>query len=73
MGVAGSALAYVWWNDAVARVGAARAAQFMNLVPVLTMLMAVPLGEPLALAQVLGAVLVITGVLLATQRDPADR
>jgi drug/metabolite transporter (DMT)-like permease len=73
MGVAGSALAYVWWNDAVARVGASRAAQFMNLVPVLTMLMAVPLGEPLALAQVLGAVLVITGVLLATQRDPADR
>lgn len=68
MGIAGSGLAYIWWNDAVAQVGAASAAQFMNLVPVLTMLMAVPLGEPLALAQVLGAALVIAGVLLATRR-----
>jgi drug/metabolite transporter (DMT)-like permease len=68
MGIAGSGLAYIWWNDAVAQVGAARAAQFMNFVPVLTMLIAVPLGEPLALAQVLGAALVIAGVVLATRR-----
>lgn len=67
MGIAGSGLAYIWWNDAVAQVGAARAAQFMNLVPVLTMLIAVPLGEPLALAQVFGSALVIAGVLLATR------
>ena len=33
MGVAGSGLAYIWWNDAVVQVGAARAAQFMNFVP----------------------------------------
>jgi len=68
MAVFGSALAYIWWNDAVAQVGAARAASFMNLVPVLTMLMAVPLGQPLALAQLAGAALVIAGVLLATRR-----
>lgn len=68
IGIAGSGIAYLWWNDAVARVGAARAAQFMNLVPVLTMLMAVPLGEPPGAAQLLGAVLVIAGVVLATRR-----
>ena len=68
IGVAGSGAAYLWWNDAVKQVGAARAAQFMNFVPVLTMLIAVPLGEPLGLAQLLGAALVIAGVLLATRR-----
>ncbi len=67
IGIAGSGVAYIWWNDAVTQVGAARAAQFMNFVPVLTMLMAVPLGEPLGLAQLLGAALVIAGVLLATR------
>ena len=30
--------------------------------------MAVPLGEPLALAQIFGAALVIAGVVLATRR-----
>ena len=68
IGILGSGIAYLWWNDAVARVGAARAAQFMNLVPVLTMLMAVPLGDPPGAAQLLGAVLVIAGVVLATRR-----
>lgn len=68
MGLAGSGLAYIWWNDAVAKVGAARAASFMNFVPVFTMLMAVPLGEPVGWAQLAGAALVIAGVLLATRR-----
>jgi len=68
MGLAGSGFAYLWWNEAVARIGAARAASFMNFVPVLTMLIAVPLGEPLGIAQVFGAALVIAGVVLATRR-----
>jgi drug/metabolite transporter (DMT)-like permease len=67
MGVVGSGLAYVWWNGAVVKVGAARASMFMNLVPVFTMLMGLPLGESLAASQLVGAALVIIGVWLATR------
>jgi drug/metabolite transporter (DMT)-like permease len=67
MGVAGSGLAYLWWNDAIAKVGAASAASFMNFVPVLTILMAVPLGEPVGWPQLAGAALVIASVLLVTR------
>jgi drug/metabolite transporter (DMT)-like permease len=67
MGFAASALAYIWWNNAVIKVGAGRAASFMNLIPVLTMLIAVLLGESLSLAQLSGGALVVAGVLLATR------
>jgi drug/metabolite transporter (DMT)-like permease len=67
MGVVASGMAYLWWNTAVMRVGAARASVFMNLTPVFTMLIGVPLGEQLGIAPLVGAVLVIVGVVLATR------
>lgn len=72
MSVFGSALAYVWWNDAVSRIGAAKAVLFMNLVPVFATLIGVALGQPVSGAQWVGAALVISGVLYAT-RQPAAR
>ncbi|GHD62113.1 DMT family transporter [Jeongeupia chitinilytica] len=68
MSVFGSALAYIWWNDGVARIGAARAAMFMNLVPIFAGLIGVALGQPLSGAQLAGTVLVIGGVLLSSNR-----
>jgi len=67
MGVVGSAMAYIWWNSAVMRVGAGRAAAFSNLVPVMTILMGVALGQSITAAQLVGAGLVIAGVVLATR------
>jgi drug/metabolite transporter (DMT)-like permease len=67
MGVVASGLAYIWWNTAVIRIGAGRASVFMNLTPVFTMLIGVPLGEQLGIAPLVGAVLVIVGVVLATR------
>lgn len=67
MGVVASGLAYIWWNLAVMRVGAARASVFMNLTPVFTMLIGVSLGEQLGMAPLVGAVMVIVGVVLATR------
>lgn len=67
MGVVASGLAYIWWNTAVMRIGAARTAVFMNLTPVFTLLIGVPLGEQVGMAPLLGAVLVIVGVVLATR------
>lgn len=66
MAIFGSVLAYVWWNDGVKTVGAAQAAVFMNFVPVFAALIGVLRGEHLGAAQILGAVLVIAGVLAST-------
>lgn len=63
MALFGSVLAYLWWNQGVARLGATRAAIFINLVPVFTSLMGVALGQALSIAQLIGAVLVIAGVV----------
>jgi drug/metabolite transporter (DMT)-like permease len=67
MGVLATALAYLWWNIGVVRIGATRAAGFLNLIPVFTMLSGLVLGQAISLAQVLGAALVIGGVVLAAR------
>ncbi|MFW5399928.1 DMT family transporter [Yersinia sp. 1252 StPb PI] len=67
MGIAGSVLAYLFWNVGIKNLGAANTAVFFNLVPVFTMILAIfnhilPTGLQLS-----GAVLVIAGVICATQ------
>lgn len=66
MSLLGSVLAYIWWNDGVRQVGASMAAMFMNLVPIFAALIGVVLGQSIGLPQIVGAVLVIGGVWLAT-------
>jgi drug/metabolite transporter (DMT)-like permease len=67
MGVLATAVAYIWWNIGLVRIGASRAAGFLNLIPVFTMLTGLLLGQQISLAQLLGAALVITGVVLAAR------
>lgn len=68
LGLCGTTLAFVWYNRAVGVIGAARATQFTNLVPVFGVLLSVLLlGESLALSGVLGGAMVIAGVLLANR------
>lgn len=66
MAVFGSVLAYMWWNDGIQVIGPAQAAIFMNFVPLFAALIGVLLGEPLVASQMLGAALVIGGVLSST-------
>jgi drug/metabolite transporter (DMT)-like permease len=66
MGVVGSGLAYIWWNAGVVRLGATRAAVFGNLTPLFTALIGVLLGQSLDAVQLIGAMLVIGGVIIAT-------
>ena len=66
MGVFGSAIAYLWWNQAVQRMGATSVAVFLNLVPIFTALIGVLLGQAISIAQLCGAALVITGVLYSS-------
>ncbi len=66
LGLFGTTLAFVWYNHAVSRIGAARATQFTNLVPVFGVLLSVLLlGEALPWASVLGGLMVVAGVMLA--------
>jgi drug/metabolite transporter (DMT)-like permease len=61
-----TALGYVVWNWALARVPAPRAAIFLNVQPIVGALLgAVLLGEPITLFTVLGGVLVVTGLVVA--------
>ncbi len=61
--VAGTLLAFFWWNLAIQRVGAGRTAVFTNLVPVFGVLLSwFVLGERLTPFQVLGGLLTVAGV-----------
>jgi drug/metabolite transporter (DMT)-like permease len=66
MAVGGSVLAYLWWVQAVARLGASTTALFFNLVPVWTLLLTLFAGAHVTLVQLGGTVLVLGGVSLAT-------
>jgi drug/metabolite transporter (DMT)-like permease len=62
MGLLGSALAYLWWNQGVQELGATSVASFLNVVSIFTALIGMALGQPVTAAQICGAVLVIVGV-----------
>jgi drug/metabolite transporter (DMT)-like permease len=63
LAVAGTLLAFFWWNLAIQRVGAGRTAVFTNLVPVFGVLLAwVVLGERLTAVQLFGGLLTVAGV-----------
>ena len=65
-------VAHVWWYEAVHLVGPSRAAVFLNLQPIIGVLLAwVMLGERIGLSGVLGGAAVLTGVALTTKQARA--
>lgn len=73
MAIFATGLAYVWWARAVQSLGPATAAVFMNLVPVTALGIEVMLGGSIELRQLIGGVLVITGVWLTDRRADRNR
>ncbi|MCM8595508.1 DMT family transporter [Accumulibacter sp.] len=68
LGLFGAALAFTWYAEAVQRIGATRAAVFINLVPVSAVLLgALLLDERLGLPVLAGGALVIAGVVITNQ------
>ncbi|MCX7670958.1 MAG: DMT family transporter [Anaerolineae bacterium] len=64
-------VAYVLWYTSVQRVGGARTAVYSNLTPVVASLVSwLVMGESLSPMQIVGAAIVITGILL-TRRGRA--
>ncbi|WP_176720496.1 DMT family transporter [Desulfuribacillus stibiiarsenatis] len=69
MAVVVSALSFVLWYDGIRVVGAAKAASFINLMPISAVTLAVLIfGEKLSIYQFYGAVLIIIGVYLSNRK-----
>jgi drug/metabolite transporter (DMT)-like permease len=67
--VFGTVLPFLWFYEGVKALGAARAAQFINLVPPLAVAESVLiLGEPMTPALYVGAGLVVAGLYLTNRR-----
>ncbi|NWK67693.1 EamA family transporter [Bacillus paramycoides] len=66
MAIGMSVLGYLWWNNGIAQIGAARTSLFFNLVPVVTMIISFVEGINITAVQCIGIILVITGVLYSS-------
>lgn len=66
MSICGGVLSYLFWNAGIAKLGPAKAAILMNLVPVTSIVIATFEGTPPNLVQILGAVIVICAVTYST-------
>jgi len=62
-----SLFAYLGWYYALKHIEAAKAAVFLNLIPLFTMGMAIVLGEKLTIWFAAGAILIISGVYVTHQ------
>jgi drug/metabolite transporter (DMT)-like permease len=65
MAIGGTVLAYLFWSMGIARLGAARAAIFLNLIPVFAMLLGALAGTAPTAAQLAGGLLVMGGVAVS--------
>lgn len=57
---------FVFWNISVRQIGASQAGIFLNLIPVFTAIISWSLGEKISSFQILGGILVFSGVYLTT-------
>jgi len=71
MGSFGTAVAFVWFLEGVQRLGSARAAVFINLVPVAAIALgALLLDEHITVPMLVGAAMVISGVWIINRPAP---
>ncbi|MCX7141769.1 MAG: DMT family transporter [Proteobacteria bacterium] len=69
-GVFPSVVGYIFWNNAVSRVGPNKAGMFMHLLPVFASLLAIAfLDERLHLFHVAGMALIFSGIWLTSRSD----
>ena len=69
LGIFGSGLAYIMYYDALRVLPASQLGVFLNIEPLVTMLLAAPLlAEPITLMTLLGGGLIIAGIYLVNRR-----
>lgn len=63
-----STLAMIFWNYSIMKLGAARAGQYLHLIPAFTIVLAIGLlGEAMGVHHVAGIVLIAVGLLIAAR------
>ena len=68
LGIFGSGLAYIAWYDALREIPASQLGVFINIEPLVTMLIAAPMiGEPITLISLVGGAIIIFGVWLVNR------
>ncbi|MDP7241587.1 MAG: DMT family transporter [Rhodospirillales bacterium] len=74
LSVASAIVSYVYWNNAVAVIGANKAGLFLHLIPVFTVVLAIlVLGEQLKGFHIAGTGLIVTGIYLTVTRTGTTR
>lgn len=68
IGITATGLGYIWYYDAVKKLGAAKASTVGTLTPVFAMLIAVVLGEKINLITCIGGLIVIIGIWLTNKK-----
>lgn len=72
MSILATVLAFLWWNQGVAAIGAGRTSVFTYMVPIWALVLAaIILGERLVPGQILGGLVVVAGIWLAN-RNPGQ-
>ena len=64
MGLPGTALAYYGWNLGVKQIGPARAPVFLNMIPAMVAIFAVPFGAELYGFHLISLLIIVAGVLV---------
>ena len=73
LGIFGSGLAYIMYYDALRVLPASQLGVFLNIEPLVTMLLAAPLlGEPMTVVTLLGGGLILAGIYLVNRRQAAS-
>lgn len=67
LGILGSGFAYIAWYDALQEIPASQLGVFINLEPLVTMLLAPIIGEPFSPISILGGAIIIFGVWLVNR------
>jgi drug/metabolite transporter (DMT)-like permease len=74
LGILGSGLAYVMYYDALRVLPASQLGVFLNIEPLVTMLLAAPfLGEPITVVVLLGGGLILVGIYIVNRTTLAVR
>lgn len=68
-----SVLAYLWWNQGISRIGANKTSLFFNIVPISTMAISALSGESIGMAQFVGALVTISGIIWSTRTSKVSR
>jgi len=69
-----SVVAILIWNNAIGRIGPSKSTFYMYLIPVFTAILAIPLlGESIDVYHIVGAILIIIGVTLASRKARPER